>query len=130
LGENITLLLYGVDLRGLGLEPDYFLLLRRQPLLLAVHLHKKKLFFLVQTVKDQIRVQYMEMAKKIIPRFTVAMIFMLIFLFSLAQNTPTRASALNAKTQYRKFETNIPRSKKTKTSSRKEKMRLKNSQEV
>jgi hypothetical protein len=48
LGENITLLLYGVDLRGLGLEPDYLLLLRRQPLLLAAHLHKvyKITFFL------------------------------------------------------------------------------------
>jgi hypothetical protein len=48
LGENITLLLYGVDLRGLGLEPDYLLLLLRQPLLLAAHLHKiyKITFFL------------------------------------------------------------------------------------
>jgi hypothetical protein len=46
LGENITLLFYGVDLRGLGLEPNYLLLLRRQPLLLAAHLHIITFFLL------------------------------------------------------------------------------------
>ncbi len=48
----------------------------------------------------------MEMAKKISSKIHCGDVFMLIFLFSLAQNTPTRATMQR---QYRKFETNIPR---------------------